>query len=337
MSEFNETKLAEMLTKVQGLWAKAEGTDFPAEAEECRRLAQKLMSKYRIDEETLRQTKIASGEAAKPVEVLFTFLIAGSAFTNHYYTLMYAVMNHVGVRGRVEYGSHDPETGKRVYTMNLIGFDSDVRLVELLYMNLRETFTEKVDPKVDPNLSEMDNVYRLRSAGVTRDRIADLLWGRHGGSWSVKATNLYKAACEARGEDPKVVGRSVNAKTYRDSFADAFVSETQSRLRRMKRTAAEEGGVLVLAGRDDAVNEAFYERYPELRPAAVLDSPTKSVREQCSKCQKSKRGACRDHYIATGGYKERPHSSLGWSAGTYAAREADLNRAGARPTSKLEG
>lgn len=337
MTEYTDEKLAKMLVQVQALWAKAEATEFPDEAETFRAGAERLMKRFRIDEEMLRQTKIASGTAAMPVEVLFPFLInpGASRYSNHYYTMIYNVMNHVGVRGLIVYGEHDPETGQPIYAMNLIGFDSDVRLVEMLYMNLRETFAEKLEPKVDPKLSDVDNVYRLRSAGVERIRIARLMWGDGSHSNNAKVTRLYAEACAARGEDPKVAGRSVNAKTFRESYADAFVSETRARLRRMKATAAEEGGVLVLAGREDAVNEAFYERYPELRPAASL--PGTSEYKPCEKCRKAKSGACRDHPRGSAG-RPRAFSSVGWTAGTHAAREADLSRAGSdRPTGKLEG
>ena len=332
-----DEKLAKMLAKVQGLLAVAEDSaTLPAAAENYRAQAQAIMTKYRIEEEELRQTKIASGTAAKPVTVTFGFMRGHSPYLNHYYSMILSVMNHVGVRGQWKSTREaNEETGRMesVYNMVMVGFDSDIQVAQMLYTNLRLTFSEKLEPKVDRSLSDLENVYRLRSAGIERGRIGEMMgWGDNA---HIKVTNVYKKACAARGEDPKVVGRSLNVKTFRTSFADAFLSETQSRLWRM-RTGAGDSGALVLVGREEAVNEAFYEEFPDLRPAAAIDTPRRSVKEQCPKCQKSKRGACRDHYVATGSYKPRPHSSTGWTAGTMAAREADLSRGGSDPMGRLE-
>jgi hypothetical protein len=331
-----DEKLAKMLAKVQGLLAVAEDSATePKAAENYRAQAQTIMTKYRIEEEELRQTKIASGTAAKPVKVEFSFLQGFGPYTNHYYSMMLNVMDHVGVRGKYRSTRvHNEETGRTEseYIMTMIGFDSDVAVAQMLYTNLRLTFSEKLEPKLDPTLSDSENVYRLRSAGVERDRISKMLWP-DASLRGPKVTKLYAEACAARGEDPKVVGRSVNAKTFRASYADAFVAETRNRLRRMRTMEAQEAGVIVLAGREEAVNEAFYEAYPELRPAAYL--PGKSEYKPCEKCAKAKSGSCRAHTYRAA--KPAPFSNVGWSAGTNAAREADLSRAAASPTPRLGG
>lgn len=340
MTSFTDEHLTKMLTKVNGLLAQAEHPNTSAvEAETFREAAERIMRKYRIEEEQLRQTKIASGTAAKPVVVKFQFMEPGSRYLSHYYSLLLAAMHHVGVRGEYNYERVEEldERGQFVrasyaYVMTMVGFDTDVQLVQLLFTNLRLTFSEKLEPKIDPSLSDSDNVYRLRSSGMERPRIGEKMgWGRDAAQ---KVTKMYVKACKDRGEDPKVVGKTLNAKTFRESYADAFLAETRNRFRRMRATAAEESGALVLVGRQEAVDEAFYETYPHLRPKAVLTGDY-DIPSNCAKCSKAKSGYCRDHKPRA--YKERPFSSVGWTAGTHAAQEADLSRVTPHSTPRLSG
>lgn len=339
MTEFTTEHLQKMLEKVQKLLARAEHPNTPVpEAETSREMANAIMEKYRIEEETARQLRVASGTAAKPIEVLFEYLSESSVYGNHYYSMLLAVMHHLGVRGLSGPSKRNEETDDDGHvirvnygrTMNMIGFDTDIQLVQMLYTNLRLTFAEKLEPKIDRSLSDEDNVYRLRSAGMERPRIGEAMgWGANAAQ---KVTKIYVKACQARGEDPKVVGKQLNAKTFRDSYADAFYSEIVNRLQRMKANS-NESGAIVLHGRQESVNEAFYERYPSLRPMATL--PGKSEYKPCERCAKAKSGSCRAHTYAKG--KERPFSRVGWTAGTNAAREADLSRVTPATTHRLEG
>lgn len=326
-----DEKLAEMLRKVQALLANADSYEEtnPATAANYRERAEIIMRKYRIEEEELRQTKIASGTAAKPVVMNFPFAESHSKYVTQYYWLMLQAMNHVGVKGDYHWDYVvDEETGRRTHScvMTMVGFDSDVQVAQLLYTNMRLTFAEKLEPKVDRSLSDADNVYRLRSAGLERPRIGEIMgWGSQAAQ---KVTKVYIQACKERGEDPKVVGKRLNAKTYRESYADGFVAEIRARLRRMRATAAE-STALVLAGRNEAVEEAFYEQFPHLRPKpAVAGSTT------CAKCRKAASGYCRDHKPRA--YKPRPFSQQGWAAGSEAARDADLSRVAPSTKGKLQ-
>jgi hypothetical protein len=203
----------------------------------------------------------------------------------------------------------------------LVGYESDVRYAIMLHTVVRMAFSGKLEPKVDPELSSDDNVYTLRNAGIERQRIAVMMgWGGDAEGGTSKVTPAYKRACRARGEDPLVVGRSVNAKTYRESFADAFVSGVYYRLLAMAAThGVEAKGELVLANRKENVDEAFYELYPELRPNPM------------------------NQYKATGGggrsrkLPDRPWSPVGARAGRKAADEIDINARSARASRKLEG
>lgn len=329
----DEAQLTKMLGKVQALLERADHPNTPREeADTARKMAQSIMTKYRIEEEELRQNRLASGTAAKPVEVEFSFLTDFGPYANHYFALMRESMRHLGVRGDYEYSRIPDEEGRlrSTYTMTLIGFDAEVQLVQMLYTNLRLTFSERLEPSIDSSLSDADNVYRLRSAGIERNRIARLLWGQDTHSAHAKVGKLYKEACLSRGEDPKVSGRQTNAKTFRGSYADAFVVEVGNRLRYMRMTDGVNSSALVLAGRQEAVDEAYYEKYPHLRPKPAVEGVS---RADCPRCKKAKTGYCRAHKPYKP--KDRPYSVAGWSAGTQAAREADLSSVSARPTGRI--
>lgn len=314
------------MATIQALLDRADHPNTPApEADSCRAKAEELMVKYRIEEEMLRQTKLASGTAEQPVAREMTVCALNNVWRDHYHTLAYWVANHVGVRIMADYKRAVDEDGqeKVMVVMNVVGFESDIRYVEMLYTGIRLTFSSLLEPKVNPQESEADNVYRLRSSGMERIRIAEVMWGSGSHANNAKVTRLYAQACEARGEDPKVVGRSVNAKTFRNTYADAFVTRIWSRLNEAKRGAADESGALVLRGRSEAVDEKFYELYPHLRPKAAVEGDTPNYTEECAKCKKAKSGRCRTHTYRTG--KAKPYSALGASAGRRAADTADIS------------
>lgn len=310
----------------------------PHEADNARSKAEAMMHKYRIEEEELRQNRMAhgAGDVEQPVDRFVTVCATTNPWRDHYYTLAYYVANHVGVRTMGAYRYEETEQGReRVVSLHVIGFESDVAYVEMLLTGIRLTFSSLLEPKVDRSLSDADNVYRLRSSGMERIRIAEVMWGNGSHANNARVTKLYNAACAARGEDPKVVGRNVNAKTFRQTYADAFVTRIWSRLAAAKRDAGQESGALVLVGRKDAVDEAFYKLYPELRPKAELDGDGLDY-STCAKCTKAKSGRCRDHTYRSA--KPKPYSALGASAGRKAADAADISGGrGFSRTERLEG
>lgn len=306
----------------------------PAEADSCRAKAEEMMVKYRIEEEMLRTTKLASGTAETPIVSEMVVCGYQNTWRDHYYSLAYYVAQHVGVRVVADYKRVMNEEAVEEYSiiLQMVGFETDIRYAEMLYTGIRLTFSSLLEPKRNPQESDADNVYRLRSSGMERNRIAAVMWGQATHANNAKVTKLYAQACEARGEDPKVAGRQVNAKTFRESYADSFVSRINTRLYELKSwVAGQESGALVLRGRKEAVDEAFYERFPSMRPKPRIEGQDYSG---CKKCAKAKSGRCRDHSYGPAP-KARPFSPLGASAGRQAANAADLS-GGRTPTRRLE-
>jgi hypothetical protein len=186
----------------------------------------------------------------------------------------------------------------------------------------------KMEPKYNPALSESENAYNMRSAGMEGRRIAMAIYGREDKPLRVKVRNMFRAEAAARGESVEgLSGRGANVATFRESYADGFQYEAGVRLRRMKMSSGDTGA-LVLKSRKDEVDEAFYAKYPNYRPQAFVDAPAiGNAQRDCEKCKKAKSGYCREHqYLkpSTARYRERSFSGAGYARGQTAAQSVDL-------------
>jgi hypothetical protein len=279
MSETTATKA--MLAKIRALLDKAESTEFEGEADTYRAKAEELMRKYRVEEE---QAIAADPASLKPVS--HTVDVSDSAeFGQQYYSMLHWIIGHVGgrLRGRWAY---DPERRASVIKATVVAYESDMRMAELLFTNARMAFSAHLEPKPDPTLTDQVNAYLMRRAGMERYRVAQLLWGSdpRDGTAHGKVGALYKAECAERDEKPALSGRGVNAKLYRKEYADAFAQRIWERLRRAREGADKVGGLPALHGRQERVDEAFYEIFPEERPVpttadvVVKDDKKKAVK-----------------------------------------------------------
>ena len=323
MSEFDSKTLNAKLKQVQALLDRAEHPNTPpAEAATARAMAEKLMRKYQLDEEEARKTAVAQGiETMKPLVDEFPICRMSSQFTSEYETMFYYIIEHVGnIRAAYTY-----KNGERLAYM--VGFESDVKYAQTLYTALRLHFSQTLEPEVDPSLSDKENIYRLRAAGWVRKDIRIALgWPENTAG---KVQRLYEEACRDRGEDPVVAGKAINVKLYRKSFAESYVSTIGTRLWEMRRDA-EAGSSLVLGGRKEAVDAAYYERFPHLKPQSredrmlgegVIGGPGGN----CAKCKKAKSGYCSDHrYLKPRAWKPERRSAEGMRAGRAAGSSADL-------------
>lgn len=327
-----------MLAKVRALLDTAEslreqGNEAAANTYEAK--AHALREKYALEEEALIAKEPTS---VLPVYEEIVVVQRGSKFQQEYVNMFYYVAKHAGIRQVFEW-KHNGQ-GYAV-TACVVGYESDIRYAELLYTNARLVFAEKLEPKVLPHLSEQVNVYRLRAAGIERVRVADMVWGNRDKANLAKVGRLYKAECKARGEEALLSGRGVTGAVYREQYATEFTWTLDRRLRRAQDAAGQFGGGLVLHGRKERVDEAFYERYPDLRPKPALPvgDTTPTPCEDCAKAKKRKgdeNATCKAHkpYKPTAADMRRaeryysPAAVRGRSAGAAAAAHVELNRAG---------
>lgn len=324
MTEYSNEKFDGILAKVQGLLAVADDpATTPQAAENYRQKAEALMFKYRIEEAMLSSAPTTSN-VLRPTPVWKTFRIAkiGSEYKQRYEDIAVAALGHVDARCVRDYD-------EGWYVLHAVGYESDLRFAELIFTAGMLAFGTKLEPKVDPTLSDQVNAYNLRSAGMEGRRIAMALWGSDEKSLRVKARNLFRKECAARGEDPDgLVGRGVSVAQFREDYARGFADEFWQRLWRMRMEHAADERGLVLASRKKDVEEALYARFEYLRPKPAGEQvawvdPT----DECPKCKAAKSGYCREHnYLRPSQARPRPasYSAAGAQRGRAAARTVDL-------------
>jgi hypothetical protein len=347
-------KLEAMLRRVQALLRQADHANTPpTEANTFRAKAEALMMAYRIDEAML---VAESGGGIKPKWGELDVCNERSEFSEYYRSICRSVIDHVDVRGLMRTKRSEPG-GPWLVRCEYVGFDSDLRVVGALFTSAQLAFQTRLEPRYDPELSEQVNAYNMRRAGMEGWRIASALWGNRDEKNLYKARRLFKKEALERGEDPsELLGQGNSMKNYRDSYAYGFARELEARLLYMRYSRGANSAEVALAGRKEAIDAAFYERYPEYAPAKPL--PTGPVTEDdseesgegqepnegelyrnharttytdpratCGKCQKAKSGYCRDHsYLRprTVQYREVPLHPVGLKRGREAARSLDL-------------
>lgn len=316
-----EARSARTLARIRALLAKADATEFPEEAQTYREHAERLMRENKVEEESL----IASDPAALAPEWTDLDICEDGEFSDQFYTMWHYIARHVGVEYRT---SGRYEGGKYTYMAQVVGYGSDLRVADLLYTTARMAFSAKLAPVVDASLSEEENIYRLRSAGMTRGKVAEMLWGGQTHQRNAKVGAVYKSECERRGETPALDGRGTSAALHRKVYAKEFALEIARRLRAMREGVDKSHGALQLHGREARVAEALYEKYPELRPSTEV-----ARSEPCADCAKAKSGECRAHKYRplTQAQKDKlyreNHSATARAAkraGRSAAAEVDL-------------
>lgn len=267
MPDVNTDKLDSMMQKVEHLLTRADHPNTPpAEADTARNMAERIMVKYKIEQEDL----LKRGEmTVDQFNVLFKRVKVApvdSPYAQVYRDIAAYCVNHVGALGvwvGIEWGD-----GVGSYVLEFIGYEEDIRYAEALLMHARLMFADRMEPKPMHDLSDEDNVYRMRSAGMERIRIAEVLGFGTTGSATAKVTRLYKKACEARGEEAVLTGRSMNVKDYREAYKQGFLNRLWSNMYAARNAVEAEldSGGIVLHDRKGRIQEAMYERYPHLRP-----------------------------------------------------------------------
>lgn len=329
-------KLDRILDKVRKMMALADDPRTPEhEADNARQRAEQFMMDYRIAEEDLKATGAAP--SMKPMTRVWQAWPGGSPFHTTYSTILSYVIHHAGVRCVAD--RQRSEDGSWWYVARTVGFESDLRYAEMLYQAARIAFASRMEPKHDERLSDEDNVFAMRNAGIERVRIAVLMgWAqpsdignnkwdpaaeRRLAAGAARATRVYKVACRTRGVDAVLTGKGTSVKLYREFYASQFTDSLRSRLGRMRDGVDTERGALVLKSRKEDVDEAFYREFPSLRPTkSPATRPKQMMAALCRAAKDAERA-------------DSPGGRAGRSAGHRAATEADLG-SGAASSNRLQ-
>lgn len=314
----DKSKLESMMRKITALLQRADHPNTPeAEASSARAMAERMMVKYRIEESDLIASGALDDEAHKPGMQVIVMCPMNSPFRDAYYNLMIFAVGHAGCRMVYQW-----DYNEQVLKAEVVGYQADIRYAEALYTQARIVFGERMEPKPNPALSDDDNVYNLRQAGMERIRIAALMgWGEPGTGkgGAGRVTSAYKRACKARGEEPVLTGRGMSVATFREEYWRSFTSEFHWRLHQMRLGSEVDtaGKELVLAGRQEQVDEEFYRMYPHMRPIKRDD-------RQIGEGKASKRVRITKAMLRDMERRSTAAGQAGRSAGKKAAQEVDI-------------
>lgn len=315
------------MATVRALLDKAERTDNPHEEAAYRAKAEGIMAKYKIEVNDLLASRTAQdAQVISPIRFDITLAGQTSPYFNQYAMIFGNIARHVGIRHTFTWKWS--ESGYVVHAEG-VGFEMDVQYAELMFTQARLVFAERLEPRLNPDMTDQENVYRLRSAGIERKRIADIMWDNTDPVFMARVGRLYKAECAARNEEPVLSGRGVTGAAYREAYAEGFVNNFYRRLIKARDAAGVGGGGLVLGNREAKLTEEFYRHFPDLRPKAEVAGG--QVEEECDKCEKAKSGRCQEHKTkAVRMPKGRdPYSEAaqrGRMSGHAAANAVDLGR-----------
>jgi hypothetical protein len=294
-----------ILDRIRALIARAEHPETPApEAEVALREANKLMTRHAVEAAELYASQSTS-ERRRPVKETWHWLEDYSEFSAFLRTMLGDIARHNRCRAVVSYA--------RPWKVTVVGMREDVDWVQTLYTNCYLTFIGAVNPRWDKEASFDSNVYRHKVAGFTwietwwrmvdalgiRDEIpVGYTWPRVPCTdWAAMArykelgiprppiegkTSTFVAAYRRYAKeigDTSVLTTHLT-EVYRRSFAKGFSDQISYRLYLMKCDSDAEtaGHELVLADVATAVNEAFYEEFPEYHPDMIRTKEL--IREQ---------------------------------------------------------
>jgi hypothetical protein len=298
-------------SKVRGLLAKADSAEAMGNLEEMqsyRAAAFRIMRDYQIAEE---EALAVDPTSAVPISVVMDFRVNGDSTMSYYLAeALRRICRHTGTRIYIA-------VYNGAYRATIVGYEGDVRYTEFLWTSAYLMFSTKITPSWDSNRPEAENIFLMRNAGMERRVIADAAWGRGAGDEPKnrsKVQRVYISEAKARGEEVRAAGLGFDTKTYREAYAESFVTHLTRMMRQARDAADSVGGALTLHGREDRVTEAFYELFPGMRPSDAPAVPYVDPRTDCARCQAAASGYCREH-----GYL-KPRA---WSA-------ADQRRADAR-------
>lgn len=329
MQEVSEEKLESMLRKVQGLLATADHPNTPPhEADTARNMAEALMFKYRIDEATMAK---ADPAGLMPVWKTIVICDLNSEYARSYANIMNYVVRHCGCRMQLAQMQVD---GQWVYAAEVVGYHSDLGMMNMLWTSMMLGFQVKVEPKYDRALPDSVNAYNMRKAGMEGRRIALAIYGKDDKGLRPKVRKMFKDESLARGEDPAMLlGKGNSMENYRASFAKGFTDETYYRLSRMRASRGESNVGLVLASRGENVDEAFYTKYPNQRPTQSSTAGYVDPRTNCPRCKAAKSDYCKEHaWMKPRMVRTSVRNEQGYQQGATAARMVDIGKGG---TSKL--
>ena len=248
-----------MIERVRALLERAGHAETPeGERAACLAKADELMHKYRIERAMLNfdHRDQAKEIISKKIPVEST-----NEYTHILNSIYFSILRHAGAQVKMTYDG-----------LTAVGYEEDIQFGMLLFTDVHREFVSRMFPSWDGWRSFEENVQRIKDSGRSWMDIVKMAPERYGlnANSGSRLRSAYKREYTKQGwELPKQQTRT--PEKYRDSFASSFEDRILDRLRHYQKTndGVDVNDKVSLAVRTDQerIREAFYDLYPEMRPA----------------------------------------------------------------------
>jgi hypothetical protein len=265
----------DVLRKVRALLDKAESTTFSAERDSLLAKADAMMLKYAIESHELEQA--GQKQREEPILRTFTVCMTDNPIRESMVDLAWATAQHA--RGKAVFTNLRLNSkAKAPIQMKVVGFPSDLDWCEMLLLSLQLQLSNEMEPKPDPSKTDIENATMMKAAGMTWDRIVELL-GYANYTDDKKPTKerrriIHGWRKHVKEQDPELAEQLMNnsPQAYQRSYAQGFVVTIRQRFTEMKQRQDQEARAagkgestaLVLRDRDAIVNDKYREMFPNL-------------------------------------------------------------------------
>ena len=271
-----------IMRKVRALLDQAASTTFDAERDTFLAKADEMMTTYVIESWELEMAKPAN-QREKPILREFVYGQSADWDLDRHLVMIFGSLAR---RCRVKMGEYGWHKAK------LVGYESDLDWLEMLFTNIKLHLVTNMIPHVDPNLTYLENLAVLKEVGFKWQKIWEMLvpvypkhfqkWAKSDtdGAWvsdilaggmrfpyaiarpaGVRFTKEYTTFCQ----DNKRERIYSSPEAYRRNFLEGYATRIIDRLHEVS-PATTQGAALVLANREEDLLEHLYDLFPDLRP-----------------------------------------------------------------------
>jgi hypothetical protein len=259
----SDDRRQKVLEQVAALLAKADSTEFSEERDTFIAGADRLMAKYAIETFEIEMQR-PKDERVGPELRTFEYGTTGNGEADEAMTrIFWELARHL----RCLIGYYGWKHAK------VVGYPADLDFLGMLFFSVRVHLSSRVEPHPDRQLSFGENVTMLKEAGLKWERIFQLLkpafpveldYPAFTKSVGLKMYGLYKSQVAKEGREQMYSNPDVWRRNFILGYSDEVTRRLQGQSRQNEQDSVGKG--LVLVSMKDALQEALWDAFPDLRP-----------------------------------------------------------------------
>ena len=284
----SDNRKADMLRKVRALYAQAEGTTHPEEADAFRAKADQIMTAYAIMEWELDQT---TGETHLPTNRKYDFgwywdHNLHETIRNELWQMFYSCASFA----RCKVITHDAHYERSGHGwIMVLGMESDLDYFDMVFTSLMIDMLGHMEPRPRADLPMIENLVIMKEAGMKWERIGGLLYAAgqlddpYTRNTGVRFTKLYTDYCNEHNRPRLYTSPAVYQRSFAGGFGNrVYVRITEMRNARDRNHVTDSGDnryALVVRSTQHKVEDLYAEMYADyLAEMARLREAAKHVK-----------------------------------------------------------